>query len=540
MTINNIHNLGHPFWVSQIKKGYFCGMFIRKKKNPSGIISIQIIDKSRSKYKVVKTIGSSSSEEEITELYQQGKKWIAARTGVQDMFLFDEQQREEKQVTDYLLDNIENILLNGTQLILNQVFKLIGFDAIDDDILKHLVIARLCQPSSKAGTVDYLKSHFDEDVELHKIYRYLDRLHNTQQEKVQQISVEHTRRILGGNIGLVFYDVTTLYFETDYSDDLRERGFSKDGKHAQPQVVLGLLVSRDGYPLSYSLFNGSQYEGRTMLPIVEDFVQRFNLKDFVVVADSGLMNKSNISLLESGGYKYIIGARIKNETEDVKQWILSLDKIDGSFHELGKLPKSRLIVSYSEKRAKKDRYNREKGVKRLKVNYKSGRLTKENINQRGYNKFLEISDDVQVAISQEKISEDEKWDGLKGYLTNTDLSEKDVYEQYHGLWVIEKAYRVTKGTLEMRPMFHFTPKRIEAHVCICFVAYKVYKELERILKLSGINLSVDKALNIAKTITTLKIKLPISGETLTKTMILTAKHKSIADLFQQDFWRNFD
>src|SRR5215469_8243127 len=224
---------------------------------------------------------------------------------MRDMFLHNEQQREEKQVINYLLGNIENILLNGTQLILNQVFHLTGFDAIDDDILKHLVIARLCQPSSKAGTVDYLKSYFDEDVELHKIYRYLDRLHNTQQETIQQISVEHTRKILGGKIGLVFYDVTTLYFETDYSDDLRERGFSKDGKHAQPQVVLGLLVSRDGYPLSYSLFNGSQYEGRTMLPIVEDFVQRFHLDDFVIVADSGLMTKTNLALLESEEYKYI-------------------------------------------------------------------------------------------------------------------------------------------------------------------------------------------------------------------------------------------
>ena len=520
-------------------------MFVRKRKNKSGSTSVVVIDKCKGRFRELITLGVSSDDKVISELYAQGKKWISNRTEGCDMFSLQEQQREEKQVTDYLLSNIENILLNGTQLILNQVFKLVGFDAVDDDILKHLVIARLCQPSSKSGTVDYLKSYFDEDVELHKIYRYLDRLHNTQQEKVQQISVEHTRRILGGKIGLVFYDVTTLYFETDYSDDFRERGFSKDGKHAQPQVVLGLLVSRDGYPLSYSLFNGSQYEGRTILPIVEDFVKRFNLEDFVVVADSGLMNKTNIALLESAGYKYIIGARIKNETADVKQWILSLEKSNGCFYELGKLSyehdkllKSRLIIGYSEGRAKKDKYNREKGVKRLKISYKSGILTKENINKRGYNKFLEISDDIQVTINTEKISEDEKWDGLKGYLTNTDLPANEVCEQYNGLWVIEKAYRVTKGTLEMRPMFHFTPKRIEAHVCICFVAYKVYKELERILKLSGINLSVDKVLNIAKTITTLKIKLPTCGETLNKTMLLTARHKSIGQLFDQNFWEN--
>ena len=529
----------HLFRVTQAKKYYICGMFVRKKKNRSSSTSVVVVDKSRGIFHELQTIGISSDEKAISELYLQGKKWIASRKGERDMFVLYDQQQEEKQATDYLLNNIENILLNGTQLILNQVYRLVGFDAIEDDILKQLVISRLCQPSSKAGTVDYLKSHFDEDVKLHKIYRYLYHLHNTLQEKIQQISVEHTRKILGGQIGLVFYDVTTLYFETDYSDDFRSTGFSKDGKHAQPQVVLGLLVSKDGYPLSYSLFNGSQYEGRTMLPIVEDFVQRFNLTDFVVVADSGLMNKTNMLLLESAGYKYIIGARIKNETEEIKQWILSIERADGCFYELGKLPKTRLIIGYSENRAKKDRYNRVKGVSRLKAAYKSGTITKENINKRGYNKFLEISDNVQVVINQRKIDEDEKWDGLKGYLTNTELPSKEVYEQYSGLWVIERAYRVTKGTLELRPMFHFTRKRIEAHVCICFVAYKVYKEMERVLKISGINLSVDKVLNIAKTITTLKIKLPACSEVLTKTMLITAKHKSIGQLFDQNFWRNY-
>ena len=147
-----------------------------------------------------------------------------------------------------------------------------------------------------------------------------------------------------------------------------------------------------------------------------------------------------------------------------------------------------------------------------------------------------MSANVDVNINDQKIIEDSQWDGLKGYITNTNLPAATVYEQYRELWVIERAYRVTKGTLEMRPMFHFTPKRIEAHVCICFVAYKVYKELERILKLNGINLSVDKVLNIAKTITTLKIKLPVSGETVTKTMLITAKHKTISQLFDQKFW----
>jgi transposase len=512
-------------------------MFIRKRKNRSGTTSIVVVKKSKGVFREIQTIGVSKDDSEIESLCLQGKKWIDTHIGIQDVFEQAEMEHEKKQVIEYLLSNVENILLNGTQLILDHVFRLIGFDAIEDEILKHLVIARLSQPMSKSATVEYLKSHFDEDAQLHRIYRYLDKLYNTQQDRIQEISVAHTRKILGGRIGVVFYDVTTLYFEADESDELRERGFSKDGKHSQPQVVLGLLVSQDGYPLAYSIFNGSQYEGRTMIPIVEDFVKRFKLDDFVVVADSGLMSKTNISLLESGGYKYIIGARIKNESENTKQWILSLEKQDGLFYET-QHGNNRLIVGYSDKRTKKDKYNREKGVKRLQNAYKSGKITKENINKRGYNKFLEISENVKVSINQDKISEDAKWDGLKGYITNTTLAAKEVYEQYNGLWVIERAYRVTKGTLEMRPMFHFTPKRIEAHVCICFVAYKVYKELERVLKTNDIHLSVDKVLNIAKTITTIKINLPMSGNTLTKTMLLTSKHKSIAMLFDEKFWKN--
>ena len=169
---------------------------------------------------------------------------------------------------------------------------------------------------------------------------------------------------------------------------------------------------------------------------------------------------------------------------------------------------------------------------------KSGKITKENINKRGYNKFLEISDNVKVSIDHDKINQDGQWDGLKGYITNTDLPVKEVYEQYSGLWTVERAFRITKGTIEMRPMFHFTPRRIEAHVCICFEAYKVYKELERTLCTSGIKMSVDKVLDIAKTITTVKINLPVSGNTMTKTMLLSQKHRSIAKLFDENFWKS--
>ena len=506
-------------------------MYIRKKRNRSGTTSVVIVSKSSGKYKEIKSFGCSSSKEEIEQLCGKATEWIRSFGGQQEIDFGDSRSRELEETTR-VVNNMDAVLINGTQLLLNQVYDEIGFNRIPDEILRHLVIARVSQPRSKYATVDYLKSYYDEDIDLNHIYRYMDKLYNTQMELAQQISVEHTKKIFGGKIGLMFYDVTTLYFETAQKDALRESGFSKDGKSAEPQVVLGLLVSEGGYPLSYSLFNGSQYEGFTMIPMIDDFRQRFDIgDDFVVVADSGLMNKTNVTLLQQAGYKYILGARIKNENESVKQWILSLDKTDGSTHEYMRQNGERLIVSYSEKRAGKEAYNRKRGVERLKSAYKSGRITKQQVNKRGYNKFLEISKDIDVCISEKKIAEDSKWDGLKGYITNTDLDARRIIDEYHGLWLVERAFRISKSTLEMRPMFHFTERRIEAHICICFIAYKLYKELERMISINRIGMSVDHVLDAAKTITTVRIRLPESNSYYTKTLFLTEKHIAIKPLF---------
>lgn len=145
-------------------------MFVRRKKNRSGTTSIIVVDKSKGKFTEVIIIGVGETESEIEALCVRAKKWIDKQCCLLDIFEQDAREREEKQVVGHLLSNVEIILINGEQLILNRVFQSIGFDALNDDILKHLVVARLSQPMSKAATVDYLKSHFNEDVKLHKIY----------------------------------------------------------------------------------------------------------------------------------------------------------------------------------------------------------------------------------------------------------------------------------------------------------------------------------------------------------------------------------
>lgn len=289
-----------------------------------------MVDKHGGKFKELHTVGVASDEQEVAALCEKGKEWIKSHLGILELDFesADSKALEEERATA-VLNNIDAILLNGAKLILDKVYDSIGFNRIGDSVLRNLVAARLCQPMSKMATAEYLKSHFDEDVSLSKIYRYLDKLYNTQQETVQRISVEHTLSVLGGRVEMLFYDVTSLYFESFAEDDLRAPGFSKDGKTAETQIILGLLVCENGYPLSYSIYNGAQYEGYTMIPIIDDFKQRFGLDDFVVVADSGFMMKRNLSMLRSGGHKFIVGGRIRKVDSETAKWVMSLPHEDG-------------------------------------------------------------------------------------------------------------------------------------------------------------------------------------------------------------------
>ena len=277
-----------------------------------------MVDKSRGRFREVRQFGVAHTEAEADALYTQAREWIRRYAGQQTIDFGGGAVASENEV-DMLVNRIDGVSINGTQLLLNRIYDSVGFNRIKDDVLRHLVVARISHPSSKLTTTSYLRSYFKEDIDLSRIYRYMDKLYNSQMELVQEISITHTRSILGGSIGLLFYDVTTLYFEAAPKDDMRQSGFSKDGKTAEAQIVLGLLVSRDGYPLSYSIFNGSQYEGYTMIPIIDYFVSRFSLTDFVIVADSGLMSAKNIRLLRSAGYKYIVGARIKTENSSLRE-----------------------------------------------------------------------------------------------------------------------------------------------------------------------------------------------------------------------------
>ena len=500
-------------------------MFVRQKKNKSGVISVQVIDKSSGRYKVLKTIGSSDNPLEIKALVVKAKEFIKETTGAQEFDFSD-----SNQFIQSALNNISSHKLAGIDLVLGKIFDEIGFNQIEDELFKDLVLYRLVYPKSKLKTTEYLYRYTQKNYSEDDVYRYMDKLYSTEKELVQQISYKHTQSILNDEINVVFYDVTTVYFEIDNEDELRKTGFSKEGKHRNPQIVLGLLISKNGYPLAYDIFEGNKFEGHTMLPLIDAFKEKYDLSQLVIVADSGLLSNKNVIELQEKSYQFILGARIKNESKIIKDKILSLDLKNGE-STIIKKGDLELIITYSDKRAKKDKHNRERGLKKLEKRIRTGKLTKASINNRGYNKYLKLEGQISVVIDKNKFEQDAKWDGLKGYLTNAKLSKDEILENYQHLWRIEKAFRVAKTDLKIRPIYHRKQKRIEAHICLTFVAYKVYKELERQLKEKKSDLSPEKVIEILQSIYQIEIKNPINNESIKKTILLTDEHRQIQSLF---------
>jgi transposase len=471
-------------------------MFVRKKKNRSGSISVQIIDKSYGTYRVLKTVGSSRDESEVERLYQEAIEEIPHMFNQLTLSLFDQEKAQQNHSVEDLSN--DDIRVIGPELVLGRIFDRIGFNQIPEPLFRDLVISRITHPGSKLKVAEYLRENKGQEISVYSIYRYMDKISNMYKEKVEQISFHHTKRVLKNKISIVFYDMTTIYFESSEEDDLRVRGYSKDGKHHLPQIYIGLLVGVKGYPIGYDIFEGNIFEGHTLIPVLEHFQEKFKLSKPVVIADAGLLSKENIAGLKEKGYQYILGAKPKNEAEELKGKIIELEWKDEQTAEFARNDSSRLIIGYSSKRAKKDEDNRKRGLKRLEKNLKAGKLTKGQINNRGYNKYLRLTGDITVEIDYDKYNADGKWDGLKGYVTNTDLFHQDVIANYNQLWHIEKAFRISKTDLKIRPVHHRLPNRIATHICISFVAYTIYKEMERLLYLKAPDISMNKAIEATK------------------------------------------
>jgi len=278
----------------------------------------------------------------------------------------------------------------------------------------------------------------------------------------------------------VLYDVTTLYFETFKSDELRIEGFSKVNKPQQPQVVIGLLVTHSGFPLMYEVFPGNTFEGKTMLPIIEKFISGHKKTKPIIVADAAMLSEERLEELKEKKISYIVGARLANTNLVlVKQIHNRLQDKDGAIVRFPSIHGD-LICNFSAKRYKKQLNDLNKQIKKAEEF-----VAKKSSGKRA--KFVKKLSKEAVGLNKALIEKHKLLLGIKGYCTNiteSDLSNEETIARYYNLWRIEQSFRMSKSDLQTRPIFHHKEDAIRSHVLICFVALIIEKYLELSTNLS--------------------------------------------------------
>jgi transposase len=356
----------------------------------------------------------------------------------------------------------------------------IRFDWVS--VLELMLADRLNIPQSKRASFQFQGDYIgfsDEKVSLQHFYRTLDVL-AAQQETLKTHLLHTQQTLFSGCLDLVFYDVTTLYFESQKEEEgtLRQKGYSKDGKAGKTQIVLGLLVDNQRNPISYHLYKGNTYEGKTMQDALENLRKTYKIGRIIAVADSAMIDKSNRTFMEeSENITYILGDRLKNLPHELREKLIDKSKHTAFYSEKESYTFSeetyqgrRIICTYSEKRARKDKYEREKLIaKAEKLLAKPAQLKQSK--KRGAGRFIQQDGDENYVLDVAKIQEDARWDGFKAIATTTKLTVNECISKYKDLFEVEHAFRSLKSQLKVRPIFHWTDKRIEGHIAMCFIAY---------------------------------------------------------------------
>lgn len=506
-------------------------MFVRIKSKSKDKYnkSVQLVESKRVdgkvKQKIVKHIGVAYNDEQLDELKLLAKSIQIQLENLNEESLFKPEElikdltlEEEIDTTpysdeDYNVDirelEEESRTITGIHDIYGKLYDELRIGSIISNPIRHkgviaalkeIVLARIANPDSKRGSVNNLNNNFGRDIDLNKVYRMMDKLDDKAIEKLNTLSYNKTKELFGDKIDVIYFDATTIYFESfteDTGDDaIKKNGYSKDLKFNQPQVVLALMVTKEGLPIGYEAFSGDTFDGHTLIPSLKILREKYNIDNVVYVADSGMFNKDNLKELddlEEHNFNYIVGARIKNQTKAIKELILDRSDYmqlnnDIQIKNITLDNGRKLIVTHSIKRAKKDKADREKGIIKLRDKLKSSISVKSQLSNQGFKKYLQLEDtsndtkscDLSITLNEKKIIEDAQWDGLKGLIVNANskLTNNDILTQYSNLWQVEESFRITKHDLKIRPVYHWKPQRVKAHLAISFAALFLVRHLE--------------------------------------------------------------
>lgn len=429
--------------------------------------AVQVVQYRSNRRKVLKHIGSAHTEESLGELLRLAEEWIKDYSGQVSLF------PDEKANNLILLNHCEFLGIKY-HFFYEQIIAIQNELQLDQlhGLLTDLAIIRIFEPASKLRSLELMENYFSLQHSRKTYYKMAPQCIELK-KTVEELVVDFAKRNYQFNFDMLFYDVTTLYFETFEEDDLRKNGFSKDNKSQQPQILIALLVSKEGFPVTYEIFEGNTFEGHTLIPVIKNFMASHDVKDFTVVADAAMISTENVKQLVDNNINYIVGARLGNIPEELQNKIdTTLTREDGKSIRI-KTNNGYLICSYSSVRYRKDLYEMNKQIERAKLIVEKPSKSKKV-------KFTSTMNQ-KVELNVPLIEKTKKLLGIKGYYTNLEeavVNNATIISRYHELFRIEQAFRIAKGDLQTRPIFHFKEEPIKLHILICFIALVITKHIE--------------------------------------------------------------
>lgn len=510
-------------------------MYITTPKRKNGSLVVRIVESYRKdgkvKNRIIKTIGQSKDLKKIEELKLSAKRLLEeykrAKAGEPASFFPVDLGRFLGVVSHN----------KGFEDILGSSYESLGFSSLIksgkdikslNEALKDMVLMRVFSPSSKLRSCYLLEEHFQKQLSHKRVLNMMDHVSRGERD----IKRDMFQSLLRGRkeLEVLLFDVTTLYFESIRAGELRDFGYSKDGKFNEVQLVLAVLSDEEGLPLSYQVFSGGTGEAKTLQAVLQSFVKSHNIKSLKLVADRGMFSDNNFSFFEefekSLGIRaeYVVSSPLKKLPKELKKKVLDFKRKSLEDNKLKRGSSSqkvfkdvqsyyefsykgrRMVVSYSEELRKRDESKRLKILERLNDLGKGGKVPASRlIKNTGLSRYLKTVKGA-IEIDNNKILQDSLWDGLYGVCSNRKERAKKLLKSYRHLWKIEELFRINKHTLKMRPIYHRLTKRIKAHILICFLAYAVLKQTEIILKKAGLSFSHQELIDTLKEVELFVIK----------------------------------
>jgi transposase len=453
--------------------------------------------------------------------------------------------------------------VEGPHEVLGHLYDYLRFDRVLSDkaglgrgatMLRDLVIARaMSTGASKRECARALELSYGRSYTTDSLYRLMDSVH-ARLDALKRLVFEATASLCGGQVDMMLFDVTTLYFESVDVDELRAFGYSKDQKYHCTQVVLALATDADGLPIGYELFAGNTAEVNTLIACIQCWGKTLKIGKVNVCADRAMCTQANLELLEQHDMSYVVATPLRkslkaHEQAQIMQTVLAKPhEVQGDllwvreFDWRGR----RLIVSYSVKRAHKDRADRQALIDKLKLKLSktqkqridpvTGEVkmrgnAKKLITNSGYLKYILQSDSGGVFVLDEaKLQADAAWDGLHAIVTNDQRSSaQDLLARYKRLWVIEDSFRVLKHDLGIRPIYHFKPERIQAHIGICFLAFALMRHAQHRIKLAQTAMSIE---HIAQTLLSVQVSILEHKKTKAKYQLPSAFNQDASRIYK--------